>query len=143
MREAATRIGIDLPSIALGHFLIGLCSLRSGRFRTARAGGLAAGRRRAAVGHTRAPRLPFRRQPCVSLPGSSVVRRPQLGWADARDRLRTIKDRPKVLPPCLMHGGLAEPPNSALGGGRWRRLKTIGRWRIGQRSSLLGALLPA
>ena len=42
-------------------------------------GGLAAGPRRAAVGHTRAPRLPFRRQPWVSLPGSSMVRLPQMG----------------------------------------------------------------
>jgi hypothetical protein len=47
-------------------------------------GGLAAGPRRAAVGHTRAPRLPFRRQPWVSLPGSSVVRLPQMGWVVVR-----------------------------------------------------------
>src|SRR5262245_1859209 len=84
MREAATRIGIDLPSIALGHFLIGLCSPHSDRLRPAPTVGLAAGPRRAAVGHTRAPRLPFRRQPRVSLPGSSVVRLPQMGWVVVR-----------------------------------------------------------
>src|SRR5262249_27071949 len=55
-------------------------------------------------------------------------------------RFRTIQDRPKDFLPCLRHDELAEPPSSALGGGQWRRLKTIGRWRTGQRSSLLGAL---
>jgi hypothetical protein len=58
-------------------------------------------------------------------------------------RFRTIQDRPKDFPPCLRHGEVAEPPSSALGGGQWRHLKTIGRWRTGQRSSLLGALPPA
>src|SRR5262245_21714849 len=58
-------------------------------------------------------------------------------------RFRTIQDRPKDFPPRLRHGELAEPPSSALGGGKWRRVKTIGRWRTGQRSSLLGALPPA
>src|SRR5262245_11676461 len=58
-------------------------------------------------------------------------------------RFRTIQDCPKDFPPCLRHGEFAEPPSSAVGGGQWRRLKTIGRWRTGQRSSLLGALPPA
>src|SRR5262245_23427738 len=125
MREAATRIGIDLPSIARGHFLIGLCSPHSDRLRPAPAVGLAAGPRRAAVGHTRAPRLPFRRQPRVSLPGSRVVRLPQMGWvvcqarralsvvvavvvAYAGDRFRTIqvhaKDRSSMV--CQVEGSL-------------------------------------
>gem|GEM_PF-1905779 len=40
---------------------------------------LAAGPRRAAVGHIRAPRLPFRRQPRVSLPGFEGIVSKRLG----------------------------------------------------------------